>query len=1126
MSATARQTDLFAGELWTTIYQAFPSINFNASDPVSINQALQQYIMVNYPERFNDWIISDEFVAIIDLLSWLAGTLAFKTDLAARENFLDTAEAKESVLRLARFLSYNPSRCQTSSGVLKLTMVSTDNDVYDSFGNDLINTSITWNDVNNPNWFDQFTAVLNDAFVTTNPFGVPLSQGLVASLETQLYRINGLTSASSQSFSANVSGVAMDFEICDGDFTNGGTLFERDPNSLNAFQMYYLNDNKGYASSRTGFFFLFKQGSTQRQVFNISVPVENQLLNIGSINVNQTDVWVNTINDQGQVLIDWTNVPAIFNSNVTYNSIPISQRNIFSVVTRTNDQITIRFSDGRFGNAPSGNIQVTYRVSNGLTYQIQPTEIDNIQLPISYINPVSGANQTLTVTFSLMESVANSSASETIESIRERAPRVYGTQGRMVSGEDYNAFPLSTNLAVKINAVNRVYSGQSRYIDLHDPTGTFQDLSIFSEDGIFFRDPSDNYFEIPVTLNQSSSEIIANFIQPVLVQYTISNVIRDVLLQNVNYITSVTPLTWSGGDIDVSTLGITWTISNASLFQTTGWFSTLQSLVQPGAMIQFLIGGNAVWVAVIDIEGPINTIPLNDVPGPVTLAQTVPTGSVVQAILPSATVEPSTTVLTAILTQMNTKLSYSLWYDYSNNGSSNGPVWVMNAAANDFGQAEPGLVGTQVQIMNVSYISAIWRISARGLRYVFESIKDVQWFDNGNRALAQATGEGDLDLVRVMRINRNLNDVRGYAFTTDYFLTLDRLWLYPDGTEENRRSTVVLYDGNGDGYPDNPDTFYKIVSDVPQDNYLFWSNAVNPPYDVPFYSVVVYDSDILMLDDTSQALGTVGFQVTSSVSYLAAETFWVYGNLGWQQDLNAVYRMERGRGPNVAASWVTVSGTIVPSGDQLAFQWKHYAESDHRIDPCTTNIIDIFVLTYAYDNAIRQWITNGAVLATIPQSPTELDLSIAFSALEQYKMFSDTIIWRPVSYKFLFGNGASAELQGQFKVVRLVNSAVSDGQIQSGVINAVNTFFAVSNWDFGETFYYTELAAYIHQQMVGLISSVVLVPTAADAAFGNNFEISCAPDEIFISTATVANVVVITSNTSVNLRINASPLGG
>ena len=84
---------------------------------------------------------------------------------------------------------------------------------------------------------------------------------------------------------------------------------------------------------------------------------------------------------------------------------------------------------------------------------------------------------------------------------------------------------------------------------------------------------------------------------------------------------------------------------------------------------------------------------------------------------------------------------------------------------------------------------------------------------------------------------------------------------------------------------------------------------------------------------------------------------------------------------------------------------------------------------------------------------------------------------------------------------------------------AINNFFAISNWDFAETFYFTELAAYIHQQLVGLISSVVIVPVIANGAFGDIFEISCGIDEIFISVAQVSDIVLIPSNTAVNLRI-------
>ena len=69
------------------------------------------YIRLNYPEDFNDWIESSEFVALVDLLAYLGQSLAFRMDLNTRENFLDTATRRESIFRLARMLNYQPQRC-------------------------------------------------------------------------------------------------------------------------------------------------------------------------------------------------------------------------------------------------------------------------------------------------------------------------------------------------------------------------------------------------------------------------------------------------------------------------------------------------------------------------------------------------------------------------------------------------------------------------------------------------------------------------------------------------------------------------------------------------------------------------------------------------------------------------------------------------------------------------------------------------------------------------------------------------------------------------------------------------------------------------------------------------------
>ncbi len=159
MSASVRQSELFAGNDWTAIYKAFTQVNLNAYDFDSIRVAMMNYIQLNYPENFNDWIDSAEFVALLDLLAYLGQSLAFRMDINARENFIDIARRRESVLRLARFLSYNPRRNICASGIVKLDSVKINEDIFDSNGNNLNGIQVNWNDPTNSNWNEQFIQI-------------------------------------------------------------------------------------------------------------------------------------------------------------------------------------------------------------------------------------------------------------------------------------------------------------------------------------------------------------------------------------------------------------------------------------------------------------------------------------------------------------------------------------------------------------------------------------------------------------------------------------------------------------------------------------------------------------------------------------------------------------------------------------------------------------------------------------------------------------------------------------------------------------------------------------------------------------------------------------------------------
>lgn len=1100
MSSVQRQSELFAAQDWQVLYRAFTQINFNSSDPQTISAALREYIKVNYPEDFNDWIESSEFIAIIDLLAWLSGVLAFKTDINARENFLEKAEARESILRLARFLSYNARRNQPGRGLLKIQAIQTDDDVYDALGNNLQNRLLSWNNPDDPDWFERIVLVLNSVFVSTNPFGIPLKNGTLAGVKTQQYRLNTRFADLDLTYSAKVGGDQMDFEVVNTDFDETLGITERTPSTEAALHLLYRTDGNGNASADTGFFMGFRQGTLKRTQYNILNPIENQTIDIDVNDINDTDVWVQSLNDAGDVVAQWEKVPLMLNENITFNSIPASIRKIFSVTTRDSDQITLRFGDGRFGEAPVGRIRTWYRVSNGQQYQIRPFEMSQVTIDVPYVNR-RGVRRTLTLSLALESPVSNSAPRETDDQIRLRAPQVYSTQNRMVSGEDYNAFPLQSNLATKIKAVNRVYSGHSRFIDLNDPTGNYQDSNVFSDDGMFYKENATSFVEIPTSDNRSADAILGTYIQPALKFSDAFNYVHDTLLKDVRTGAVVSPI------------GMTWHRVGDGRFSSTGWFSTSSDLLLPGAMLLVASPSSdeQKWVTLSDLTGTPNIPPGAASPGPVTLSEGLPGGWTVVSILPRYASTLSNLIQQAILEKLVNRISFTLWYDYASPDGMN--HWTIRDPANL--EDMPKRSGSAIKMMTADYVSnALWRFRTSGLRYVFESVENVRFYFDGQKAVESLLRQQEEDYIRVLRVNPDPNT--GTPLSQDYDLSVDRMIYYPDGFGDPNRIVIRFRDRDEDGYPDVPNTYYHIVNpDVAKDSYLFWYRKPDLLW-APFYSTVVYESDQDRQVDDAAPVGTLAFQIDG----FRPLSFWLKTDTGWVFQQRS-FRFAIGRGPNIASKWISEGGAVAstPVGAPMYFQWKHYAPSDRRIDPAKTNIIDIFVLTSEYDFITRQWIGNGALLQDIPTAPSELDLRISFADYENFKMFSDEIIWRPVRYKFLFGTGARTELRAQFKVVRLANTSMSDGEIKSRVVKAINEFFKAERWDFGETFYFTELAAYVHQQLATAISSFVIVPESDTGVFGDAFEVQSRSDELFISTAQVTDITIIQSNTPNNLRM-------
>jgi hypothetical protein len=175
-------------------------------------------------------------------------------------------------------------------------------------------------------------------------------------------------------------------------------------------------------------------------------------------------------------------------------------------------------------------------------------------------------------------------------------------------------------------------------------------------------------------------------------------------------------------------------------------------------------------------------------------------------------------------------------------------------------------------------------------------------------------------------------------------------------------------------------------------------------------------------------------------------------------------------------------------------------------------------VTLAYYTAYQNWIKDSTGTVAQPEPPTIDQLTTDYAGLQNYKMISDNVIVNTVEFKPLFGEKASEELRATIKVIKAANSTASVSEIKNLVVANMDAYFSIDKWNFGDTFYFSELAAYLHSQIGDIVSSVVLVPLNQQKYFGDLYEIRSAPNQIFVNAATVNNIEVIQALTSTNLR--------
>jgi hypothetical protein len=1145
MATTSRQTAIFGVEDWKQIYQTYREADFQSYDFETLRKSFIDYLRLYYPETFNDYIESSEFIALLDIIAFMGQSLAFRADLNTRENYIDTAERRDSVVKLANLVSYTAKRNTAAQGLLKVFAVSTTENVVDYQGTNLSNVIVDWADPTNPDWQEQFTAILNAAFVDTQRVGRPGNRQSILNVRTDEYAINMVPGfLPVVPYTATVDGVNMPFEAVTSTSVGQNYLYELAPRPNQPFNILFRNDQLGFASQDTGYFFMFKQGVLQNQDFNLTERISNRTVNINIEGVNNEDRWLFQLDDVGNIRREWQFTDNIFSAAGEQTA--TSLKPVYSVTSRTNDQITLSFGDGVFSEIPVGTFRTYVRASNGLQYIINPEEMQNVTIPISYISR-RGNLETLTFTCGITKPVSNSQSRESISEIKQRAPARFYTQNRMVNGEDYNLFPFTQfNSIIKSKAVNRSSIGTSRYLDLIDNTGKFSSTNTFGSDGGIWRQ---------------------NILPTILFTWLTRNDIVDVVNNRVSPQLSVNTVkqfyyeNFERKNINTGqTAGTTWQQSTSLGNTTTGYFrnsigtpvpigNTVTSdltYIVVGALIKFtappgtyfdqnnrLQSGTptradertSLWASPLSILGTGNNQGLGNLPsgaGPVTLNTFVPTGALVDTVIPLFVTDIPIELEQDMADQIALYRNFGIGYD--NDGTITGTpyTWYIISSTNLDVDAEFSLnnagstsgAGADASWL-VQFIAdnENYTITFRGLDYYFGSVLQTRFFFRGGQQVFDSrTGTTIRDFVNILAVNTRPDSTD--SLSGDIPVTITGQPVESDGFVDDFQVLVGFNDANNDGIPDNPDFFNDIVSPNINSNqkYVFLQRTLD--FDNLERFLLVDPGRVNSDYPTANAIELAKNQ------WSPGQIFYAYNQNPNQVDPGEFYQL------TISTTGVRnitpVSGWIARTGRQgLYYQYRHNSPLTNRIDPGTTNIIDLYVVTQGYYTAFQNWIRDTTNTIPEPSQPTINELSTDYQELQEYKMISDNIVVNSVTFKPLFGAKAAPELRATIKVIRAQGSTASTSEIKSSVVAAMNDYFSIDKWNFGDTFYFSELSAFLHRNLGSIISSVVLVPLNRQKTFGDLYEIRSAPDEIFANGATIDNVEVIDALTSSNLRTSS-----
>jgi hypothetical protein len=351
-----------------------------------------------------------------------------------------------------------------------------------------------------------------------------------------------------------------------------------------------------------------------------------------------------------------------------------------------------------------------------------------------------------------------------------------------------------------------------------------------------------------------------------------------------------------------------------------------------------------------------------------------------------------------------------------------------------------------------------WDVTFAGKRIVVHSDEIKFWINNDNRnVITPNTLKAKRD--QIVLLKSNVNSQGNGLLARNYVLNIMAQELLVGGEDAGTESIhdlhVIPEDRDANGFPDDVNLAYLI----PSDSYVYFRRE-------------------------------------------AANLDWVLVK-ATPENIALYQAYVEGEGAD-GVLWKRESGVY-----DINFLWLHRTPRYHLVDPATTNLIDMFVIPRGYYILQKRWLSGK--IEDKPEAPSAFQLRNDYGSWLQNKMISDTVILHPGKIKVIIGKHASDELKGVIKIIRTDSRALTGNQIKTKVVDIVNEYFDINNWEFGEPFYFSKLASYIHGQLPSDIASVVFVPTYRNHVFGDLMQVVAKEDEIIQPSISVDNIELVES---------------